>query len=274
MDEYNDFVKEFSYLSINDNNRNAHSLLMIEPIVILPNMYNNVSNYKRIYTWNSKYKKFLEDNNIVDEVVLIEFPIFNNNSNPFLTKKSISFEDRKDLSLICRYRDNMIHGADATNLRYSYFENIDLSQKSCYGKIPYCNQFYRGIIGTTKEETKPSSESKLIKMNEYKFNLCFENCYSSFWSVDYITEKIVDCFKAKTIPIYYGCYNIEEWIPKELYIDIRDFSNIDLLTKYLKTIQKEQFEDMTEKAFEFVNTKFKNYGSIKILKEIIEEVEL
>lgn len=275
MSEYNEFVKKHPNISINDSNRNLDSLLAIEPIVILRSMYDisNLKNYKRVYTWNSKLKDILEKENI--EVVLIEFPLFDNYSNPFLTENTIPFENKKDLSLICRYRNDVNrHSSDITNLRYSYFNNINLNQKECFGKIPYCEPFYKGVIGNTNIESAPSSNSKLRKMNEFKFNLCFENAYNSLWSHDYITEKIVDCFKAKTIPIYYGCYNIEEWIPSDLFIDVRKFNRIDDLNKYLKGITKDQFEDMTESAFEFVNIDFKDYGSIKILNEIIEETEL
>lgn len=40
-----------------------------------------------------------------------------------------------------------------------------------------------------------------------QFNLSIENKKQENW----FTEKIIDCFVTKTIPIYYGCPNIEKW---------------------------------------------------------------
>ncbi len=39
----------------------------------------------------------------------------------------------------------------------------------------------------------------------------------------YITEKIWDSFKARSIPIYWGASNIEEYIPINTFIDFRKF---------------------------------------------------
>ena len=39
----------------------------------------------------------------------------------------------------------------------------------------------------------------------------------------YMTEKIWDSFKAKTVPVYWGASNIEEYVPKNCFIDYRDF---------------------------------------------------
>jgi len=277
MSEWNRLINKYSKIAFNDvpskRNKN-HSLLAVEPIVILPQMYQLevMRQYKLVYTWNSKLRDILGKNGI-DCVLLNGFPIFDNYSNPFYILESMNFDDRKDLSLICRYRINMIHEKDITNLRYSVFNGIDLKQKECFGKVPYLSEYYKGPIGNNQAETSPSSNAKLLKMNEFKFNLCFENCYDELWSNNYITEKIIDCFKAKTIPIYYGASNIELLIPNDLYIDYRDFKDINELNKYLKAFTKSQSESMTERAFEFVSNKFNFWGNIKILEEIIRETE-
>ena len=37
---------------------------------------------------------------------------------------------------------------------------------------------------------------------------------------DYWTEKIADCFLAWTLPIYYGCPNLEDYFPEKSFIRI------------------------------------------------------
>jgi hypothetical protein len=39
------------------------------------------------------------------------------------------------------------------------------------------------------------------------FHICIENCSIA----NYFSEKIIDCFQTKTVPIYYGCRNIEDF---------------------------------------------------------------
>ena len=51
--------------------------------------------------------------------------------------------------------------------------------------------------------------------NKYKFIICYENSYTD----GYVTEKIFNCFYAKTIPIYNGAPNINNYINSESYIN-------------------------------------------------------
>ena len=62
----------------------------------------------------------------------------------------------------------------------------------------------------------------------------------------YISEKIFDCFKAKTIPVYWGADNVTEYIPKECFVDKRDFNNYDELYNYLKNMTEEEYNQFVE----------------------------
>ena len=44
-------------------------------------------------------------------------------------------------------------------------------------------------------------------LNDYKFSIVIENEFMENW----FTEKLVDCFRTKTIPIYKGCPNIKDF---------------------------------------------------------------
>jgi Glycosyltransferase family 10 (fucosyltransferase) C-term len=50
----------------------------------------------------------------------------------------------------------------------------------------------------------------------YKYSLAVENsCCPDYW-----TEKIADCFLCWTVPIYYGCTNLEEYFPADAFIRV------------------------------------------------------
>lgn len=49
--------------------------------------------------------------------------------------------------------------------------------------------------------------SKLTGLKDYYYSVAMENSKLPF----YFTEKIIDCFLSGTVPIYYGCTNIEKY---------------------------------------------------------------
>ena len=59
-------------------------------------------------------------------------------------------------------------------------------------------------------------ESKNEGLLPYRYSLAIENTSSP----DYWTEKIADCLLTWTVPIYYGCPNLENYFPPEAFIRI------------------------------------------------------
>ena len=68
---------------------------------------------------------------------------------------------------------------------------------------------------------------KLDIIHNYKFTIAFENEQSK----NYVTEKIFNCFFAKTIPLYLGDPNITEYINTSSFIDLRTPTWIGLVNK-------------------------------------------
>jgi hypothetical protein len=54
-------------------------------------------------------------------------------------------------------------------------------------------------------------ENKCTGMAEYMFSIAIENQTSEF----YFTEKIIDCFVTGTIPLYFGCPEIDRFFNPE-----------------------------------------------------------
>ena len=79
-------------------------------------------------------------------------------------------------------------------------------------------------------------EDKIATMAQYRFSICFENLRFS----GYVTEKIFDCFFAGCIPVYYGAPDIERYVPKEAFIDFRQFNTYDELAAFLAAMTPDQ----------------------------------
>ena len=83
-------------------------------------------------------------------------------------------------------------------------------------------------------------ESKTEAMKHYKFCICYENCEKLY---GYITEKIFGCFIAGCVPIYWGSENIQDYIPKECFIDRREFDSYEELDQFISSMDEAEYQN-------------------------------
>lgn len=79
-------------------------------------------------------------------------------------------------------------------------------------------------------------KDKLEFISKYKFNIAFENCIYK----GYTTEKIVDAFKAHTVPIYFGNPLIASEFNPESFINFSDFQSTEDLVKYIIKVDSDE----------------------------------
>lgn len=79
-------------------------------------------------------------------------------------------------------------------------------------------------------------ETKYKVLADYAFSICTETCYED----NLFTEWLLDCFALGTIPIYWGCPNVE----KMGFYFIVDFYTPNHIAQYFKTnvISMERYE--------------------------------
>ena len=82
-------------------------------------------------------------------------------------------------------------------------------------------------------------ENKQDTMRQYCFSICYENCDNIR---GWVTEKMFDSMQAGCVPIYLGAPDIGEYVPKDCFIDRRDYDNERQLEEYLRSINEERFE--------------------------------
>lgn len=130
---------------------------------------------------------------------------------------------------------------------------------------------FRPIIKTSRYRGKipghPLSREKLNVLKYYRFCICFENSYIN----GYITEKIFTCFSGGCIPVYLGAPNIEEYIPKDCFIDYRDFSSDEELYQYLISMSKEEHEGYLKRIRNYLESEKAKLFSPKHFHEIVLE---
>jgi len=103
------------------------------------------------------------------------------------------------VSMICGYKDYM-PGHLVRREIWKRQQEIKIPRKffqSCLSKPP----------GFNDNPKLTSDNGGKAAAFDCMFHLAIENCQE----INYFTEKIIDCFVTHTIPIYYGCPNIDKW---------------------------------------------------------------
>jgi len=141
-----------------------------------------------------------------------------------------------------------------------------------FNRIPFAKQIMFKFFG----EKYPSYRGKIVNkfdtMQNYKFAIAYENIKDT---AGYITEKIFDPFFAGCVPIYLGANNILEYVPKECFIDRRDFVSNGDLYNYMKKMDDETYLNYLMNIENFLNSakghKFCAKYNAQILLNAIEE---
>lgn len=94
-------------------------------------------------------------------------------------------------------------------------------------------------------------EHKIEALAEYRFSLAIENSQAKY----YFTEKLIDCFATHTVPIYWGCPDIDKFFNINgmfVFNSIEDLSSIiNDISLYGDVIyNSEKFQEAIKENFE------------------------
>lgn len=229
-------------------NRKKNILICLEPPVVVPFTYMKIFHifFIKIYTAyddlvdnkkyfkirfpklnlgiNTKAKKFKEKKFLV---------LINSNKSPFFLFKALSPFGKELYSERIKSIEFFEHNIPKDFYLYGRGWNkkkkFNLSE-TIFGYKKYST--YKGEI-----------DDKIKLLSGFKYSICFENIADVS---GYITEKLFDCFKAKCVPIYWGASNIEKYIPKDCFIDFRDFLDYEKLLDYLVSINESKYNKYIE----------------------------
>tara|TARA_Y100001963_G_C6756156_1_gene436953 strand:- start:126 stop:1118 length:993 start_codon:yes stop_codon:yes gene_type:complete len=112
----------------------------------------------------------------------------------------------------------------------------------------------------------PNGEEPLKSrtLNPYRFSVSMENCISDY----YYTEKILDCFSTRNVPIYRGTSYISEFFDER---GIITWNEMDELEEILNNLSEEKYEQMKP----YIETNFelsqKYLSADDVLYELIQK---
>lgn len=260
-------------------NRHKNILICNESSLIIPFNYWKIIHtfFTRVYTWypeivdNKKYFKYLIPK-----------------SSEGIETKAKKFKEKKFLVIINKntlpffpFQLLKSFGRELYSERIKsmeYFEKTVPDKFFIYGRgwnKPKKNNLTERLFGFKKYSNyKGEVDNKIELVSNFKYCLCFEN----LTDIDgYITEKIFDCLKARCVPIYWGASDIEKYIPKDCFIDFRDFNDYGKLLIYLESISEKRYGKYIENIEKllsdkkFINTWFEDQFAKFFYEEILEE---
>jgi len=226
-------------------------LFMWEPPTVLKKMYSRktLRHFKRIYTW---------DDDLVDNKRFFKFyyPVL----TPMIDKLP-SFQEKKLLTFISSNKKSK-HPKQLYTERESaikFFENKYEGDFEFYGQA-WKKKGYKNYRGEPQD--------KLGTIKNYRFNICYENMGDV---KGYITEKIFDSFAAGCVPIYLGATNVTDYIPKNCFIDRREFKSYEELYQFLKNMDEATYNIYIENIRQFLKSDKAQLFSLSMLHVIFLE---
>lgn len=209
-------------------------LLMWEPPTVLPKMYQKKYQelFHKIYTW---------DDDLVDNQLY--FKLYYPELRPMIAPV-VPFEQKKLCTLV------------ASNLKSRYPHELYSARKKAIAFFeehhPEDFEFYgRGWDAKEYSTYKGPISDKTEVIKNYRFSICYENTCEHR---GYITEKIFDCFHAGNVPVYWGAKNVEDYIPKNCFIDARQFKDLASLYSYLKNMDASTYQEYLEQIQQFLSS--------------------
>ena len=112
-------------------------------------------------------------------------------------------------------------------------------------------------------------------LNKQEILLCsrFSIVYENIQGLEgYITEKIFDAFVAGNVPIYWGAPDIKDYVPKECFIDRRDFTSHDQLYKFIKNMKENEFLEYKKNIKDFLQNKAEIFSCEKFASTIVSKI--
>jgi hypothetical protein len=178
---------------------------------------------------------------------------------------SYSFPEKSfGVSMICGFK----HQTEGHRLRHKLW---DLQQTLTIPRHFYVSSvnppFFSWFKARQWKKTNPVLGSSKAVLFDTQFHLAIENCRSPY----YFSEKLIDCFVTKTVPVYWGAQKISSYFNPKGIITIKDEKDA---IRVLNTLTPSTYDGMVPYIEEnFIKAQpFRDYP--QRLHSIIERLSL
>lgn len=213
---------------------------------LISNIIENSYQYDLILTWNEEILSSC-DNSLFLPYGTTWLNKNKNNDRDSLGRYTDNMYDSIDKNFNVSFLSTCLIGKPGYNLRKKIWnnkDNIKLSTKFFSSTRHPTNM--NGFSNTIHDGFLPNDDK--INLFDSMFSISIESCSEK----NYFTEKLIDCFLTKTVPIYYGCPNIGDFFDERGMIifstEQEFFEKINKIDQYTYDKMKSYIESNYEKA--------------------------
>ena len=171
-----------------------------------------------------------------------------------------NFENRKKLCLIV---SSISSPNNPSWTNHNYQKRHNFVRKLLESDLEF--DFYGNGWNLSDHRYKGSTSNKHETLRNYKYSIAIENVCED----NYVSEKFFDCILNNTVPLYYGCPNVED------FYDPNSFHNIDIehtsVVDRIKQLTSPSSKFMAESVLESKNMYFENSNIFDLIKEVVDE---
>ncbi len=274
---YMDIPNNFS--STVENTKNY--VLLIESPLVMHNNFNKKYHhyFNKIFTWSDQlttdHKKYIKlhyafkfpdhipmDLSIKTKLCVL---IISNKSS---SAKNELYSKRKEF--IRWFENHYLNDFDLYGRGWNEYHFTEPRYIRILNKITFIKKFATQYFAEIFPSYKGSVDNKYKVMQAYKFSIAYENIKDES---GYITEKIFDSFFSGSIPIYLGADNITTYIPKNCFIDKRDFKSYELLYNFIVKMSDDDYLNYLKNIDKFLKSDNAKVFKIEhFAKTIVNEI--
>jgi hypothetical protein len=109
-------------------------------------------------------------------------------------------------------------------------------------------------------------DDKLQVLAKYRFSLVIENDRFP----GYISEKLLDCFLARCVPIYRGAPDVAEYVPRAAFIEADQFESWRDLEQFLRGLCASEWESYLDAAEAFLRSPaYERFSATSFASELV-----
>ncbi len=178
--------------------------------------------YRRYRVTGFPFFEFISNQPDEDNHIYIPYASYHHADMSFLTSENRKVIPKEDI--IKRY--NVVHVfRHCVPMREKFFKLLNERMPDVHapGK---CSHNTAKLIG-------PSIQELIDTYSKYKFVIAIENAKQD----GYVTEKIINAYKAGAVPIYWGDSKmVGKYFNKDSYIDLDDFENLEQAADHVQSL--------------------------------------
>ena len=207
----------------------------------------------------SKFKaSAIEHHQKFDAIIAYDEDILNQCSNAHFMEFGTAWIKDFDSDKFKHFRISHLTGFKELTLGHVLRKKVHYKQNKIKTPIDFYISQYGGVEDAFNNKRLGDKKDPLF---ESQFHICIENSKQK----NFFTEKLIDCLITKTIPIYWGCENIDRFFDVNGFFIVNDLKDIINTCNSLNEKIYQEKKEFVDKNFDLAQKYITNLDRLEIV---------